>query len=140
MALPARDTALMLALHRVVRDVDTRTAAICRQHGITLGQYSVLEALMKQGPLCVREIKDAVQGSDGNIPVIINNLARAGLVLRNRDPYELRRTIVELTEEGAHLVAIIHKQNSAMLKERMKPWDLPGRRGLLDSLNAYLTQ
>ena len=48
----------LIAMHRIVNELDRRTAAIARKYGLTLPQFAVLEALYHKGDLSVGELKE----------------------------------------------------------------------------------
>lgn len=39
----------LIAMHRIVNELDRRTVAIARKYGLTLPQFAVLEALYHKG-------------------------------------------------------------------------------------------
>lgn len=78
--------------------------------GLTVTQFEVLEALSAHGPLSVGQIVEAIYGTPGNVPVVVSNLARDGLVLRRRSEADGRVSIVELTEEGQERIEALYPQ------------------------------
>ena len=86
------------------------------REGLTENQFGVLDILLHLGPLAQCEIARKLFSSDGNITLVINNLEKAGLVVRQRDTRDRRRLILHLTREGrqaaktlfpAHLARIV---------------------------------
>ena len=51
---------------RIVTDLDRKTRALCQKHGVTFGQFMVLEALYHKGPLSVGEVKESILSTDLN--------------------------------------------------------------------------
>lgn len=117
------DSYLIIALHRLVKDLDRETAAISSAHGLTLPQFAVLEALLSKGGLTVGEIKKAVLSSNGTIPVVIGNLQKMGLVERAQDPADHRRSIVSLTKEGRALIERIAPRKRADVQGKVRRLD-----------------
>lgn len=105
----ATDTERLFVVVSRVRNVLFRHAgAPVRQSGLTVTQFEVLEALDAHGPLTVGQVSEAIFGTPGNVPVVINNLARDGLVRRRKSKSDGRVSIVELTPEGAARVAKVY--------------------------------
>lgn len=117
-----KDSYLIIGLHRIVNELDRKTGRIAREHGLTLGQFAVLEALYHKGALTVGEIRDAILGSDGTVPVIVQNLEKQGLVARTRDAADRRRSVVALTEEGAARIGAAYPENEAMFRSYFSAW------------------
>ncbi len=129
----------VIALHRIVNRMDRGTAALCGAEGLTLGQFAVLEALYHKGELSVGEIKEAVLGSDGTIPVVVGNLARDGLVTRHPDPEDRRRSIVSITEAGRARVEAVLPKNEELLQAFFDGWSAEEKK-LACRLLAKLTK
>ena len=73
-------------------------------HRLSLSQFGVLEALYHLGPLCQKEIGNKILKSSGNITLVIDNLEKRGLVIRERDPQDRRRMQIRLSDKGLGLI------------------------------------
>jgi MarR family transcriptional regulator, 2-MHQ and catechol-resistance regulon repressor len=73
--------------------------------GLTITQFGVLEALYHIGPLCQGELAEKLLRSGGNLTLVVDNLEKAGHVVRERDPADRRFVVVKLTERGTALIA-----------------------------------
>ena len=73
-----------IKLMRAADSVTARLEPVMASAGLTLGQFGTLEALLHLGPLCQRDLGRKLLRSDGNITVVVNNLAHRGLVRRVR--------------------------------------------------------
>lgn len=100
-----------LALRTFVRLQRTATAVSSRvhhdleSHGLTESQFGVLEALLHLGPLQQTALAKRILRSHGNVTLVIDNLARRGLVRRERQADDRRCVQVHLTPEGEALVS-----------------------------------
>ena len=93
-----------------------------RENGLTSAQFSVLEALYSKGELKVTEIQEAILGTPGNVPVIINNLAKAGYVSKKQDAEDKRVSFISLTDSGRELIERIYpEQHQIWLEEILSP-------------------
>lgn len=67
---------------------------------LSVSQFGVLEVLYHKGPMCQREIAEKILKSTGNITMVIDNLEKRGLVLRERNENDRRYFTVNLTTDG----------------------------------------
>ena len=92
---------------KIMRAVSNVTAGMHRhlaQYRLTVSQFGVLEALYHLGPLCQQEIGQKILKTGGNMTMVIDNLQKRGLVVRETDPNDRRYTRVGLTENGDRLI------------------------------------
>jgi MarR family 2-MHQ and catechol resistance regulon transcriptional repressor len=92
-------------LMRAAESVTVRVNRTMSAAGLTISQFGVLEALLHKGPLCQRDIAAKILKSTGNITMVIDNLEKRGLVLRERDSQDRRYLTVHLTDAGTALIA-----------------------------------
>jgi MarR family transcriptional regulator, 2-MHQ and catechol-resistance regulon repressor len=86
---------------------------------LTISQFGVLETLLHLGPLCQNEIGAKLLKSGGNMTMVIDNLEKRGLVMRNRKPEDRRMITVSLTESGRELISSIFPEHVAAITEEM---------------------
>ena len=132
-----KDSYIIIGLHRAVTDLYRETSRICGEYDLTLGQFSVLEALYHKGSLTVGELKDAILSSNGTIPVIINNLQKQNLVRRVQDPEDKRRSIVQLTDAGRDRIEKVYPVNEEMFREKFSVWNEEEQKELIRLLKKY---
>lgn len=101
-----RRGALMLyaRLMRTVDAVSHQLHAGLADHGLTVSQFAVLEALMHKGDLELGQLARAILKTSGNLTTVVDNLERDGLVRRVRSETDRRRILVALTTEGRSLI------------------------------------
>ena len=54
------DLKILIALHRVVNAVDSKTAKLVKAYGLSLGQFAVLEALYHKGEMTVGQVQKKI--------------------------------------------------------------------------------
>lgn len=108
---------LIVGLHRNVAEIDRKTAKIAADHGLTMTQFGVLEALYNKGDMTVGCVQKKILSTAGTIPVVVNNLVKMGLVQRLSNQKDRRQSILSLTEEGKALIGTVAPLNEEMLKE-----------------------
>lgn len=93
-----------IKLQRAAESVSSRVHTVLPT-GLTITQFSVLEALFHIGPLCQGELAEKLLRSGGNLTLVVDNLEKAGYVLRERDPADRRFVVVRLTESGQTFIS-----------------------------------
>jgi MarR family 2-MHQ and catechol resistance regulon transcriptional repressor len=91
---------LMRAADSLSRRLDPRL----RRYGLTESQFGVLETLLYVGPLSQRAVARKQLTSASNLTTVIDNLERARLITRRRDPSDRRKTTLTLTPRGRALI------------------------------------
>lgn len=95
-----------IKLQRSAESVSARIHAVLPV-GLTITQFAVLEALYHVGPLCQSELAEKLLKSGGNLTLVVDNLEKAGYVLRERDAADRRFVVVKLTEKGHAFIALL---------------------------------
>ena len=94
-------------LMRAANAVTKKLHAYLSDHGLTTSQFGVLEALYSLGPMHQKEIGAKILKTDGNITMILGNLAKRGLIQRKAKADDRRYQTVRLTRKGQQLMNII---------------------------------
>lgn len=105
---------------QIMRASDAVTANMHRhlaEHGLTISQFGVLEALYHLGPLCQRDLGKKILKTSGNITTVIDNLEKQELVVRQRDMKDRRYFLVELTPAGLDLIKMIFPNHAAIARQ-----------------------
>ena len=131
------DSNILIAIHKMVKDLDRETTRISSSYGLTFPQFMVLEALLHKKHMTVGEIKDTILSSSGTIPVIINNLEKQGMVQRSKDPEDHRRSLVTLTDKGRELIEQVNPENIKMYTDRFSIWTKEEKKELIRLVKMY---
>jgi MarR family 2-MHQ and catechol resistance regulon transcriptional repressor len=107
-----------IKLQRSAESVSTRIHAVLPD-GLTITQFGVLEALYHLGPLCQSELAEKLLKSGGNLTLVVDNLEKAGLVLRERDASDRRFVVVRLTDKGNSFIAALFPKVVANVTREM---------------------
>lgn len=95
---------------KLVRAADSVSGQVnehLREHGLTVSQFGVLEALYHLGALRQSDLAHKLLKSTGNLTTVVDNLSRQGLVERRRCTEDRRVIYIHLTEAGRELIASI---------------------------------
>ncbi|MBI2815203.1 MAG: MarR family transcriptional regulator [Opitutae bacterium] len=107
-----------IKLQRAAESVATRVHAVLPE-SLTITQFGVLEALHHIGPLCQSELAEKLLRSGGNLTLVVDNLEKAGLVLRERDPADRRYVVVRLTDKGQAFITALFPKVAANITQEM---------------------
>jgi len=95
---------VLITLRRVIRAVDNHSRTLAEQHGLTVPQLMVLQEIARQTEPSLVEIAHGVSLSKATVASILDRLDRGGKIRRVRSPWDRRRLVVTLTEEGQTLL------------------------------------
>ncbi len=87
------------------------------RHGLTTGEFSVLEALYHKGPLLQSEIKSKILVSSGGITYLVDRLVARGLVERRQSVEDRRARYAVLTGEGRAFMERIFPEHAEALAQ-----------------------
>jgi MarR family 2-MHQ and catechol resistance regulon transcriptional repressor len=107
-----------IKLQRAAESVSTRVHEALPE-GITVTQFGVLESLFHIGPLCQGELAEKLLRSGGNLTLVVDNLEKAGYVVRERDPADRRFVVVKLTDKGTKFIAELFPKVVANVSREM---------------------
>jgi MarR family 2-MHQ and catechol resistance regulon transcriptional repressor len=124
----AQERAALDAYIKLMRAADSVTARLdplMRAADLTVGQFGILEALLHLGPLCQRDLGRKLLRSGGNVTVVVGNLARRGLVRRERRADDRRYITVTLTDKGRRLIGGIFPRHVQHIVRELSALSLP---------------
>ena len=116
---------------KFVRASDAFEARLFRHNVIadlTVSQFGVLETLLHLGPLSQSDICAKLLKSGGNITLVIDNLEKRGLAVRNTSPLDRRVTVVSLTPTGEELIHKIFPHMVEAIQQELAPLSLEEQR------------
>jgi MarR family transcriptional regulator, 2-MHQ and catechol-resistance regulon repressor len=111
---------LYIKLSRAAESVSNRVNHHLKDYNLTISQFGVLEAIYYLGPMQQNLLARKILKSDGNMTLVLDNLARRGLVRRERDTADRRCVLVYLTEDGRQLVERIFPTHAQKVVETVR--------------------
>ncbi len=96
-----------IKLSRASESVNRRVNEHLRDYDLSVSQFGVLEALYHLGPLPVGRVADKILRSSANLTLVVDNLVKRGLVVRERRAADRRTVEISLTDAGRALIAAI---------------------------------
>ncbi len=106
-----------IKLMRASESVSIRLNRKLAEANLTVSQFGILEALYHLGPQNQKRLGEKILKSGGNITLVIDNLVKNNLVVRNQDPSDRRAVIIELTNEGKKYIKKIFPEHLERIME-----------------------
>lgn len=118
--MSAREQALSLKLYvvlsRAATAVTRHTDREIARHGLTEGEFAILEVLHHKGPLLLGEVQRKILASSGGVTYLVDRLEANGLVERRECPEDRRARFAALTRKGRQLMKRIFPLHAAVIE------------------------
>ena len=111
---------LWVVLSRAHASISAHAVAHAADHGLSLTEFAILEALYHRGRMVLGEIQRRILVSSGGITFLVDRLADKGLVARQECPEDRRAKYAALTREGARLIRDMFPAHARTLAEAMR--------------------
>lgn len=115
-AAPSPGAGSAVLILRLARLSGHRLGQALAAVGMRGPEFAVLHHLEEAGPLSQQQIGRALRVHPSNLVALLDQLEDAGLILRERDPADRRRHVVELSRAGQR--QLIRAQAAAAEAER----------------------
>ncbi|WP_321390284.1 MarR family winged helix-turn-helix transcriptional regulator [Emcibacter sp.] len=91
---------MLVALRRIIRATDLHSKRMARETGLTLPQLLLMQAAHGLGDVTVGQLAQEMNLTQATITTIVDRLAKADMVYRERDTVDKRKVFVRLTDKG----------------------------------------
>jgi DNA-binding MarR family transcriptional regulator len=108
-----RGTLAMHWIKQADRHISRRFEVMLKMYELIDSEWQALRELYKPERTSPRDLARAIGMSKGGTSKLINRLVRAGYVQKEVDPFDRRRRVLELTEEGERVVPELASDESA---------------------------
>jgi MarR family 2-MHQ and catechol resistance regulon transcriptional repressor len=138
---PALD--LWIVLARAFESVRAQTEIDIRRHGLTPGEFGVLEALYHKGSMSLTELQQKILVTSGGMTYLMDQLEKKGHVSRQAVPTDRRACQASLTAKGRKLIARIfpsHAEKLELILAGLSPAEQKTARALLRKLGLHAAQ
>ncbi len=102
--------------YSAVLEHDRRSVAA---HGLSQGEFAVMEVLYHKGPLLLGQVQKKILVSSGGITYLVDRLEAKGLVERSACPGDRRSRYVALTKAGKSVMAKAFPAHAATLEKAL---------------------
>jgi DNA-binding MarR family transcriptional regulator len=106
--LHVRDTCLCLHAQRAARVLARRFDEALKPAGLTNGQFSMMMAMNRPGPVRMREVAGLLGMDRTTLTAALKTLEKRGFVTMESDPDDRRGRLLVLTDAGRDRLAQAH--------------------------------
>lgn len=110
---------LFVVLERATAALGRRAEENAARHGLTIGEFAVLEALYHRGPMLLGEVQRRALVSSGGITFLVDRLEQKGFATRKACATDRRARYAALTPAGAELMSRIFPDHARALADAM---------------------
>jgi MarR family transcriptional regulator, 2-MHQ and catechol-resistance regulon repressor len=110
---------LWVVLARANAAVQAHSLADIERHGLTVGEFGILETLYHKGPMLLGEVQRRILVSSGGITYLVDRLEGRGLVERRDCPTDRRARYAALTAEGEALIRRIFPDHARCIEHAL---------------------
>lgn len=138
----ALDNQLCFSLYRAQRLMTRTYQDLLKELGLTYPQYLTMLVLWEtQGSVTMKELAARLELDSGTLTPLVKRLVAMGLVSKERDVADERRTILLLTDAGAALRSQAEKVPGQIYTLcNSEGLDLHTVKGELDALSQHLSK
>jgi MarR family 2-MHQ and catechol resistance regulon transcriptional repressor len=134
--LRSLDLKLWTVLAKAYDAVRAHAFAHIERHGLTPGEFGVLDTLYHKGPMILGELQHRVLVTSGGISYLTDRLERRGLVERREYPKDRRTKEVALTPEGEALMRRLFPEHTAVIERALAGVDPEVKRAAISLLRT----
>ena len=113
------DERVGLLLMHLGKDIDARLRRQLSTTGLTPRHGFALSHLCENGPTSQQSLLDVLDVDPSVLVAILNDLEKAGLAERKRDPEDRRRHIVVMSDKGREALSGMHGAIDAIEQEML---------------------
>ncbi|MFB4169612.1 MarR family winged helix-turn-helix transcriptional regulator [Virgibacillus sp. JSM 102003] len=106
-----------VVLMRASKSVEERIKKDIKSYGVSITEFTILEALYHKGDLTVNQICDAVLINSGSMTYVIDKLQQRGLLERITSEEDRRVIHVRITIQGKKLMDDIFPQHEKVIEK-----------------------
>jgi MarR family 2-MHQ and catechol resistance regulon transcriptional repressor len=109
------------------------------RHGLTPGEFAILEVLYHRGPLLLGDVQRKILVSSGGVTYLVDRLEDAGLVERRECPGDRRARYAALTDKGERLMQRIFPEHVAAIERAVAGLDAEEQQAATELLRTLGT-
>lgn len=130
---------LFVVLSRAYLAVNREAERDIARHGLSPGQFAIMEALYHKGPLLLGEVQRKILASSGGVTYLVDRLETAGLVERRECPGDRRARYAALTKKGQQLMKRIFPDHAAAIDRAVAGLGASEKKAAIDLLRQLGT-
>lgn len=107
---------LYIVLSRAHLAVERHSQLDIARHGLSQGEFAIMEVLYHKGPLLLGEVQRKILVSSGGVTYLVDRLEADGLVERRECETDRRARYAALTRKGAKFMKKIFPDHASALE------------------------
>jgi MarR family transcriptional regulator, 2-MHQ and catechol-resistance regulon repressor len=104
------------------------------RHGLSPGEFAIMEALYHKGPLLLGEVQRKILVSSGGVTYLVDRLQAAGLVERRECEEDRRARYAALTRKGEQFMQRIFPEHAAAIERGVSGLSAAEKKEAIDLL------
>lgn len=96
---------VLIAIRRIIQSIDLHSKHLIKKFGLTGPQLIILREISQSDEITASDISRAISLSQATVTGVLDRLEKRGFVVRRRSDRDRRRTLVETTQAGNHILA-----------------------------------
>jgi DNA-binding MarR family transcriptional regulator len=129
---------LLLLMPRVVGRIKRfKIPAELQSFSLAPRHLSLLAYLLFDGPLGVNELSSKLEVAPATVSLMVSDLSRRGILRRQQDDADLRRTIVTIDEQHHAAVDAWLSKGAQAWRTALQPLTPEQRQTVIDALQVY---
>jgi MarR family transcriptional regulator, 2-MHQ and catechol-resistance regulon repressor len=130
---------LYVVLSRAYLAVNRESERDIGRHGLSPGEFAILEVLYHKGPLLLGEVQRKILVSSGGVTYLVDRLEAAGLVERQECPGDRRARYAALTKKGTQFMKRIFPDHAHAIERAVAGLNAAEKQAALDLLRKLGT-
>lgn len=130
---------LFVVLSRARTAVARITEADIGRHGLSPGEFAILEALYHKGQLLLGEVQRKILVSSGGVTYLVDRLEQQGLVERRDCANDRRARYAALTSKGEQLMERIFPEHAEAVRHAVRGLGMEEKRRAIELLKQLGT-
>ena len=96
---------VLIAIRRIIQSIDLHSRRLVKKFGLTGPQLIILREISQSDEITASDISRAISLSQATVTGVLDRLEKRGYIVRKRSDRDRRRTLVETTQAGNHILA-----------------------------------
>ncbi|MBS4462453.1 MULTISPECIES: MarR family transcriptional regulator [unclassified Facklamia] len=126
-----------IVFRQAARTIELNSGKVFREYGITRIQFSILDILYSIGDMAICDLKDKMLATSGNMTVVLKNMERDGLIVRQSAEKDKRKSVFHITDKGREIFEQVLPRHREELDDLFGIYTEEERKQLIQLLKKF---
>ncbi|MBR7928211.1 MarR family transcriptional regulator [Aerococcaceae bacterium zg-ZUI334] len=126
-----------IVFRQAARTIELNSGKVFREYGITRIQFSILDILYSIGDMAICDLKDKMLATSGNMTVVLKNMERDGLIVRQSAERDKRKYVFHITDKGREIFEQVLPRHREELDDLFGIYTEEERKQLIQLLKKF---